>query len=101
MLFGSFGARVEIAGCSLCMGNQARVPDNVNVYSTSTRNFDNRMGTGARVFLGSAELGAVVAMLGRLPEPAEYLKIFAERVTPKSDEIYRYLQLDELPEYQG
>jgi aconitate hydratase 2/2-methylisocitrate dehydratase len=100
MLFGSFGARVEIAGCSLCMGNQARVPDNVNVYSTSTRNFDNRMGTGAKVFLGSAELGAVVAVLGRLPEPSEYLKYYAERVAPKREEIYRYLQLDEQPEYQ-
>jgi len=98
MVFGSIGARIEIPGCSLCMGNQARVPDNVNVYSTSTRNFDNRMGTGARVFLGSAELGAVVAVLGRLPSPQEYLKIYSEKVAPKSAEIYRYLQLDEQPE---
>jgi len=99
-VFGAAGARIEIPGCSLCMGNQARVPDNVTVYSTSTRNFDNRMGTGAQVFLGSAELGAVVTLLGRLPEPAEYFKLFNERIEPKREEIYRSLQLDEQPEYQ-
>ncbi len=59
------GARIEIAGCSLCMGNQARVPDGVNMFSTSTRNFDDRIGDGAKVFLGSAELGAVTANLGK------------------------------------
>jgi len=100
-VFGTIGARIEIPGCSLCMGNQARVPDKVTVYSTSTRNFDNRMGTGAQVFLGSAELGAVVALLGRLPEAAEYFKLYAERVEPNREEIYRPLQLDEQPEYQG
>ena len=66
-VYSAFGARIEIAGCSLCMGNQARVPDGVNMFSTSTRNFDDRMGDGAKVFLGSAELGAVTAMMGKLP----------------------------------
>src|SRR6266702_2281938 len=74
-VYSAFGARIEIAGCSLCMGNQARVPDGVNMFSTSTRNFDDRIGNGAKVYLGSAELGAVTALLGRLPKPAEFLKI--------------------------
>jgi len=98
-VFGTFGARIEIPGCSLCMGNQARVPDGVNVYSTSTRNFDDRMGNGARVFLGSAELGAVAALLGRLPDPQEYMQVFRERIEPNSDRIYSYLQFDEMPGY--
>ncbi len=63
-VFGAAGARTEIPGCSLCMGNQARVADNAVVFSTSTRNFDNRMGAGAQVYLGSAELAAVSALLG-------------------------------------
>jgi aconitate hydratase 2/2-methylisocitrate dehydratase len=95
------GARIETAGCSLCMGNQARVPDGVNVFSTSTRNFDDRMGNGARVFLGSAELGAVAASLGRLPTPAEYFAQYQAKIAPKEGQVYRYLQFDELPEYQG
>ncbi len=94
------GARIEIAGCSLCMGNQARVPDGVNVFSTSTRNFDDRMGNGARVFLGSAELGALAANLGRLPTPAEYFAAYQEKIAPRADKVYRYLQFDELPEYR-
>ena len=64
-VYSAFGARIEIAGCSLCMGNQARVPDGVNMFSTSTRNFDDRIGDGAKVFLGSAELGAVTPMHGQ------------------------------------
>ncbi len=99
-VFGSAGARIEIPGCSLCMGNQARVPVGVTVYSTSTRNFDNRMGNNTKVFLGSAELGAVVAMLGRLPSPGEYLAIYREKVAPEAAAIYRSLQLDEQEEYQ-
>lgn len=95
-IFGTFGARIEIAGCSLCMGNQARVPAGGNVYSTSTRNFDDRIGDKTRVYLGSAELGAVTAMLGRLPEPAEYLAIYREKVEPNSQKVYRYLQFDEM-----
>ncbi|WP_242393695.1 bifunctional aconitate hydratase 2/2-methylisocitrate dehydratase [Anaeromyxobacter oryzisoli] len=100
-VYSAVGARVEIAGCSLCMGNQARVPDGVNVFSTSTRNFDDRMGNGARVFLGSAELGAVTASLGKLPTPAEYFAAYREKIAPKAAQLYRYLQFDELPEYKG
>jgi aconitate hydratase 2/2-methylisocitrate dehydratase len=97
--FSSKGARIEIAGCSLCMGNQVRVPAGVTVFSTSTRNFDNRLGDGAMVYLGSAELAAVTANIGKLPTPAEYLTAYRERITPKMDEIYRYLQFDELENY--
>jgi aconitate hydratase 2/2-methylisocitrate dehydratase len=100
-IFSQIGARIETAGCSLCMGNQARVPDAVTVYSTSTRNFDDRMGNGAKVFLGSAELGAVAANLGRLPTPEEYFKAYAEKIAPRADKVYRYLQFDELPGYPG
>jgi aconitate hydratase 2/2-methylisocitrate dehydratase len=100
-VYSQIGARIEIAGCSLCMGNQGRVPNGVTVFSTSTRNFDDRMGDGAKVFLGSAELGAVAANLGRLPTPAEYFAAYAEKIAPRSDKVYRYLQFDELPEYQG
>jgi aconitate hydratase 2/2-methylisocitrate dehydratase len=95
-IFSQMGARIETAGCSLCMGNQARVPDGVTVYSTSTRNFDDRMGKGAKVFLGSAELGAVTASLGRLPTPAEYQAAYAEKIAPRAAAVYRYLQFDEL-----
>ncbi len=94
-VYSAFGARIEIAGCSLCMGNQARVPDGVNMFSTSTRNFDDRIGNGAKVFLGSAELGAVTARLGKLPTPAEFLAIYNERIEPNKDKIYQYLQFDE------
>ncbi len=97
--FSQVGARIEMAGCSLCMGNQGRVPEKVTVFSTSTRNFDDRMGDGAKVFLGSAELGAVAATLGRLPTVAEYFAVYAEKIAPKFDKVYRYLQFDELPEY--
>jgi aconitate hydratase 2/2-methylisocitrate dehydratase len=99
-VYSAFGARIEIAGCSLCMGNQARVPDGVNMFSTSTRNFDDRIGNGAQVYLGSAELGAVTALLGKLPTPAEYLKVFKEKIEPNKEKIYKYLQFDEMPEYK-
>ena len=99
-IYSAFGARIEIAGCSLCMGNQARVPDGVNMYSTSTRNFDDRIGNGAKVYLGSAELGAVAALLGKLPTPAEFLEIFKAKIEPNTDKIYKYLQFDEMPEYK-
>jgi len=98
-VFSAKGARLEIAGCSLCMGNQARVPDKVNMYSTSTRNFDDRIGDGARVYLGSAELGAVVANVGKLPTPAEYFAVYKERIAPKEGQIYQYLQFDEMEGY--
>ena len=99
-VFSAMGARLEIAGCSLCMGNQARVPDGVNMFSTSTRNFDDRIGDGAKVFLGSAELGAVITNLGKIPTPQEYLAIYKEKVVPKADKIYQYLQFDEMEGYK-
>ncbi len=99
-VFSAMGARLEIAGCSLCMGNQARVPDGVNMFSTSTRNFDDRIGNGAKVYLGSAELGAVTTNLGKLPTPAEYLAVYKEKVAPKADTIYQYLQFDEMDGYK-
>jgi len=98
-ILGKAGARTEIPGCSLCMGNQARTRDKAVVFSTSTRNFDNRIGTDTRVYLGSAELAAVCAVLGRIPTVDEYNKILAERVTPKADEVYRYLNFHRIPGY--
>jgi aconitate hydratase 2/2-methylisocitrate dehydratase len=93
-------ARTEIPGCSLCMGNQARVDDNTTVFSTSTRNFNNRMGKGAQVYLGSAELAAVCALLGRLPNVQEYMDIVAERIHPFADDLYRYLNFDQIAGFQ-
>ncbi|MDX9708321.1 MAG: bifunctional aconitate hydratase 2/2-methylisocitrate dehydratase [Trichloromonas sp.] len=98
-VYSAVGARIEIAGCSLCMGNQARVPDGVNMFSTSTRNFDDRIGNGAKVYLGSAELGAVTSNMGKLPTPAEYLAVYKEKVAPKAEQIYKYLQFDEMEGY--
>lgn len=97
-IFGKLGARMEMPGCSLCMGNQARVGDKTTVVSTSTRNFPNRLGKGANVYLASAELAAVSSMLGRLPTTAEYLKYAAELDTTAAD-TYRYLNFNELGEY--
>jgi len=97
-VFASVGARTEVPGCSLCMGNQARVRPKATVFSTSTRNFDDRMGDGARVYLGSAELAAVCALKGAIPTPEEYLAIMKEKVLPQADQIYRYLQFDEIKE---
>ncbi len=94
-LFNMTGSRIEIPGCSICMGNQLRVPDKAIVFSTSTRNFDNRMGNGAQVYLGSAELGAMVALKGKLPSPEEYFKVMKEKILPFKDEVYKYLQFDE------
>ena len=97
-VFGIAGARTEIPGCSLCMGNQARVADKATVFSTSTRNFDNRMGMDARVYLGSAELAAVCAKLGRIPSHAEYLETVGNKLK-NSAEIYKYLSFDQMPDY--
>ena len=97
-IFGVSGARTEMPGCSLCMGNQARVLANSTVVSTSTRNYPNRLGDGADVFLASAELSSVAAVLGRLPSPKEYLE-FMNEINPLSEEIYRYLNFNQLPEY--
>ncbi|MBR8465781.1 bifunctional aconitate hydratase 2/2-methylisocitrate dehydratase [Campylobacter sp. faydin G-140] len=98
-VFGAAGARTEVPGCSLCMGNQARVADNAVVFSTSTRNFDNRMGMGAKVYLGSAELAAVCAILGRLPSVSEYMSIVPKKLENKQNEVYKYLNFNELSEF--
>lgn len=98
-IYSSVGARTEIPGCSLCMGNQARVRPGVTIISTSTRNFDNRMGDKARVYLGSAELAAVAALSGKLPNPEEYFSVFKEKILPHEDEVYRYHQFDEMENY--
>ncbi len=95
-IFAAAGARTEMPGCSLCMGNQARVEDNATVFSTSTRNFNNRMGKGARVYLGSAELAAVCALLGKIPTVEEYMAIVKEKIAPFEGELYRYLNFDQI-----
>lgn len=99
-VFGLAGARTEVPGCSLCMGNQARVADRATVFSTSTRNFDNRMGKEARVYLGSAELAAVCASLGRIPSLEEYLSVVSDKLSQHSDTIYQYLNFDQMPHYR-
>ena len=99
-IFGKAGARTEIPGCSLCMGNQARVADNAVVMSTSTRNFPNRLGDNADVYLASAELTAVAATVGRIPTAEEYMA-HAKNIDAASADIYRYLNFHELPEYQN
>ena len=98
-VFGAAGARMEMPGCSLCMGNQARVLAGATVLSTSTRNFPNRLGDGSNVYLTSAELAAIGALLGRLPSPAEYLE-FATKIDSMADEIYRYMNFDQVVEFQ-
>jgi len=97
-IFGRAGARTEVPGCSLCMGNQARVKAGTTVLSTSTRNFPQRMGDDTSVYLGSGELAAITAKLGKLPTVAEYLAEMA-KVASASGEIYRYLNFDQLAEY--
>lgn len=95
-IYASVGARTEIPGCSLCMGNQARVRPGTTIISTSTRNFDNRLGDDTRVYLGSAELAAITAMDGKLPTPEEYFSVFKKKIIPNEREIYRYFQFDEM-----
>lgn len=95
-IYASVGARTELPGCSLCMGNQARVKPGATIVSTSTRNFDDRMGDGARVYLGSAELAAIAALSGQLPTPEEYQEVYKTKIWPNRKEIYRYLQFDEI-----
>ena len=99
-IFGRKGARTEMPGCSLCMGNQARVAANSTVVSTSTRNFPNRLGDGADVYLSSAELAAVAALLGKLPTPEEYMH-FVKDLDSMSNDIYRYLNFNEIEAYQN
>ncbi|MEI6897497.1 MAG: bifunctional aconitate hydratase 2/2-methylisocitrate dehydratase [Psychromonas sp.] len=97
-IFGKVGARTEMPGCSLCMGNQARVGDNTTVVSTSTRNFPNRLGNNANVYLSSAELAAVAAIEGKLPTVDEYMK-YAKTLDATASETYRYLNFDQIQSY--
>ena len=99
-VFGRAGARTEMPGCSLCMGNQARVRDGATVVSTSTRNFPNRLGTGANVYLASAELAAIASILGKIPTFAEYMT-YMENVDTMADDVYRYLNFDQIESYQN
>ncbi|NEP29749.1 aconitase family protein, partial [Moorena sp. SIO3I6] len=99
-IFGIAGARTEMPGCSLCMGNQARVADKATVFSTSTRNFNNRMGKGAQVYLGSAELAAACALLGQIPSVEEYQSIVAEKINPFASDLYQYLNFDQIAGFE-
>jgi aconitate hydratase 2/2-methylisocitrate dehydratase len=98
-IFGKAGARTEMPGCSLCMGNQARVATGATVMSTSTRNFPNRLGQDTNVYLGSAELSAVAAILGRLPSVEDY-QAHVQMLEPLADDIYRYLNFHEMAAYK-
>ena len=89
-IFVGSGGRIEMPGCSLCMGNQARVAAGTTVFATSTRNFDHRLGDNTRVYLGSSELAALTALKGRIPTVDEYMAVMRERILPKAAEIYRY-----------
>ncbi|MDX2215747.1 MAG: bifunctional aconitate hydratase 2/2-methylisocitrate dehydratase [Oculatellaceae cyanobacterium bins.114] len=99
-IFAAAGARTEMPGCSLCMGNQARVADGVTVFSTSTRNFNNRMGKDAQVYLGSAELAAVCALLGHIPTVEEYMAIVQSKIDPFAADLYRYLNFDQIAGFE-
>ncbi|MBD2025980.1 bifunctional aconitate hydratase 2/2-methylisocitrate dehydratase [Leptolyngbya sp. FACHB-711] len=99
-VFNAVAARTEMPGCSLCMGNQARVEDGVTVFSTSTRNFNNRMGKDAKVYLGSAELAAVCALLGRIPTVEEYQAIVQDKINPFAADLYRYLNFDQITGFE-
>jgi len=96
--YGKVGARTEMPGCSLCMGNQARVADNCTVVSTSTRNFPNRLGKGANCYLSSAELASVTAVLGKLPTVEEYMK-YAEQIDSEKADTFRYLNFNQVESY--
>ncbi|MCH1449364.1 MAG: bifunctional aconitate hydratase 2/2-methylisocitrate dehydratase [Litoricolaceae bacterium] len=99
-IYGKAGARTEMPGCSLCMGNQARVADRATVVSTSTRNFPNRLGNGANVYLASAELAAVASIIGKLPTVAEYME-YAKEIDSMADNIYRYMNFHQIAEFQA
>ncbi len=98
-VLGKSGARMEMPGCSLCMGNQAQIKRGSTAMSTSTRNFPNRLGIETRVYLGSAELAAVCALMGKIPTPSEYLDK-VQAVNAKASEIYRYMNFDQIPEFR-
>ncbi|MCG7972141.1 MAG: aconitase family protein, partial [Candidatus Thiodiazotropha taylori] len=97
-IYASAGARTEMPGCSLCMGNQARIAAGSTAVSTSTRNFPNRLGQGSDVFLSSAELAAVAAVMGKLPTVEEYMT-YATKIDSMAPEIYKYLNFDKMDEY--
>ena len=97
--FGTAGARMEMPGCSLCMGNQAQVREGATVFSTSTRNFPNRLGKNANVYLGSAELAAICSRLGQIPSRQEYLAAMGI-VDADSERIYRYMNFDQIEDYK-
>ena len=97
-IYAAAGARTEMPGCSLCMGNQARIAANSTAVSTSTRNFPNRLGQGADVYLASAELASIASILGKLPTPAEYME-YASKLDSMAPEIYKYLNFDQLPDF--
>jgi aconitate hydratase 2/2-methylisocitrate dehydratase len=97
-VLGSAGARMEMPGCSLCMGNQAQVKEGATVFSTSTRNFPNRLGKNSNVYLGSAELAAICSKLGRIPTQAEYMADMSV-LTAASDQVYKYLNFDQVKDY--
>ena len=99
-MYAAAGARTEMPGCSLCMGNQARVAANSTVVSTSTRNFPNRLGQGADVYLSSAELAAVASVMGKLPTVEEYMD-FAKDIDTMASDIYRYLNFDQMPDFSA
>lgn len=99
-IFGAAGARTEMPGCSLCMGNQAQALKGSTMFSTSTRNFDNRMGKDTKVYLGSAELAAVVALTGKIPTADEYREIATKKIAGKELDVYRYLNFHEIPQYK-
>jgi aconitate hydratase 2/2-methylisocitrate dehydratase len=97
-VLGAAGARMEMPGCSLCMGNQAQVKEGATVLSTSIRNFPNRLGKNSYVYLGSAELAAIAAKLGRIPTKAEYMTDMVV-LTAASDKLYQYLNFDKVQDY--
>ena len=99
-IFGKSGARMEMPGCSLCMGNQARVADNATVVSTSTRNFPNRLGNDANVYLSSAEVASVCSILGKIPTFTEYMEYY-QQINETAEDTYRYLNFDKIEKYQG
>ncbi len=98
-IYGKAGARMEMPGCSLCMGNQARVQTGSTVVSTSTRNFPNRLGDATNVYLASAELAAVASIIGKLPTVAEYME-YAKNIDSMAADIYRYLSFDQIAEFR-
>jgi aconitate hydratase 2/2-methylisocitrate dehydratase len=98
-IYENAGVRTEIPGCSLCMGNQARVEPNCTVVSTSTRNFPNRLGDGANVYLSSAELAAITSILGKLPSIDEYHS-YMKNINTMSEDIFKYMNFDQISSYK-